>query len=217
MMISPITYYEEYLKGKNEKQLQTAIRKLKKEIKELKEIIEHPDYECTFHPSERVRISCNRDYLEEAKKALEEVGGTYKITKEEQKSIEFQNNIRNISKISFEIGSFFDGSTQYVLTVNDDKVHFTSSKFGEVLQEKEMDKDKEELICDIERLYIGEWLKYYDPVRFGYAVLDGTQWELEIEYNNGSKKFEVGGSNDYPYNFDDFKDIFELDEEFNDI
>lgn len=32
-------------------------------------------------------------------------------------------------------------------------------------------------------------------------VLDGTQWELTIEFSDGHKPFKTGGSNAYPYNF----------------
>ena len=72
MMICPETYYEEYLKGKNAEQIMTAIRGLKQEIGRLKNIAEHPDYQCMIHPSEGVRISCIRDYIERAKQALVE-------------------------------------------------------------------------------------------------------------------------------------------------
>jgi hypothetical protein len=60
-------------------------------------------------------------------------------------------------------------------------------------------------------MYIGEWLRHYDPKRFGCDVLDGTQWSVIFEYNNGHKPVEFSGSNDYPYNFDDFIEIFGLD------
>lgn len=37
--------------------------------------------------------------------------------------------------------------------------------------------------------------------RFGYLVLDGSQWGIEIEFCDGHKLFKSGGSNSYPYNF----------------
>lgn len=50
-------------------------------------------------------------------------------------------------------------------------------------------------------LHIGEWRRRYTTQRFGYTVCDGTQWELEFEYNNGHKPVRFDGDNAYPYNF----------------
>ncbi len=85
MMISPETYYELYLKGKDEKQILSAIRGLKNEIGHLKNVMEHPEYtsQTTVCPSEDTRLWCNRLYLERAKQALTEVGGNYKPSKAE--------------------------------------------------------------------------------------------------------------------------------------
>ena len=44
MMLSPETYYECNLKGKNANQIMREIDSLKKEIRELKETMERPDY-----------------------------------------------------------------------------------------------------------------------------------------------------------------------------
>lgn len=48
MMICPETFYEDKLKGKTATQIMTAIRGLKQEIGRLKNVVEHPDYECTI-------------------------------------------------------------------------------------------------------------------------------------------------------------------------
>lgn len=211
MMICPETYYEMNLKGKDEKQLLSVIRGLKNEIGHLKNVMEHPDYgkQVVMHPSEDVRISCTREYLACAIQALEEIGGTYQPSKAELKAKEFQDNLEYLSKITFEIGGFFDGITRYVIEFQGDKAGFISSKFDCILEEKPM--DKEEVIWLLSRLYIGEWKTYYDPKRFGYFVLDGTQWNVSFEYSNGYKTVEFAGSNDYPYNFSEFIDIFGLD------
>lgn len=78
MMISPENYYEEYLREKDAKQIMSIIRGLKNEMGRLKNIMEHPNYgtELKVCPSEPVRLSCTREYLERAKQALVEVGGT---------------------------------------------------------------------------------------------------------------------------------------------
>lgn len=83
MMISPEGYYEEHLKGKTKEQIMTAIRGLKQEIGHLKNTMESPDYgkELIMHPSEDTRLHWTREYLERAKQAYAEAGGTYTLSK----------------------------------------------------------------------------------------------------------------------------------------
>ena len=214
MMMSPESYYEMYLKGKDEKQLLSAIRGLKKEIGHLKNVMEHPEYKngVLMEPSEDVRISCNREYLSRAIQAYEELGGTYIPSRAEKKAMDFQDNLRFLSKITFEIGGYFDGMTSYTLEFREDEVYFTTSKFDMSFEETSM--EKETILWLLSRLYIGEWKKYYDPKRFGYSVLDGTQWSVSFEYCNDIKTVAFAGSNDYPYNFIGFFEVFSLDDSF---
>lgn len=111
MMISPEVYYEEYLKGKSEKEIIKAIRDSKREIEHLKNILENPDNisDEIVHPSESTRIYWTREYLNKAKEALVESGGSYKFSKSEIKAEKFNNNIPFISKVIFEIGGYFEG------------------------------------------------------------------------------------------------------------
>ena len=60
---------------------------------------------------------------------------------------------------------------------------------------------------------MGEWRRYYHTERFGYVVLDGTQWELTVEYGNDRKSFTSGGSNAYPYNFRELTELLGIGEE----
>ncbi|MBS3988082.1 MAG: hypothetical protein KGZ38_08985 [Erysipelothrix sp.] len=87
MMISPEGYYEEYLKGKAKEQIMTAICGLKQEIGRLKNTMESPDYgqEEIVHPSEDTRLHWTREYLERAKQAYAEVGGTYTLSKQKKR------------------------------------------------------------------------------------------------------------------------------------
>lgn len=79
MMISPQTYYEMHLKGKSEKEIGSAIRELKREIRRLKNIMEHPEYGSAdlSEPTEEVRIWCTRMYLERAIEAMSEIGAVH--------------------------------------------------------------------------------------------------------------------------------------------
>lgn len=78
MMISPESYYEEYLKGKTKEEIMTAIRGLKQEIGRLKSTLENPDYNPDYddnaiiHPDKFTCIYWTRGYLEKAKETLRE-------------------------------------------------------------------------------------------------------------------------------------------------
>ena len=74
MMISPESYYEEYLKGKTKEEIMTAIRGLKQEIRRLKSTLENPDYDdnAIIHPDRFTYIYWTRGYLEKAKETLRE-------------------------------------------------------------------------------------------------------------------------------------------------
>lgn len=62
---------------------------------------------------------------------------------------------------------------------------------------------KQELLDAFREFHIGEWKhKYVDS-----DVLDGTQWELVIEYSNGRKTAKYYGGNAFPFNFDEFAEF----------
>ena len=219
MMISPESYYEEYLKGKTKEEIMTAIRGLKQEIGHLKNSMENPNdgMKTVIHPSEDIRIYWSREYLDIAKQAYVEAGGTYTLSKSEEKAADFDANINAICKITFNIGGYFGGYRSYIVELSEELKAYT--KFWE---DEEplllLDDDNEEpftkntFIAALKELHIGEWRRRYTTKRFGYMVLDGTQWELEFEYNNGHKPVRFDGDNSYPYNFDKFQKLFGIDD-----
>lgn len=217
MMIGPETYYEMNLKGKTAEQIMSAIRGLKQEIGRLKNIAEHPDYQCMMHPSEAVRISCMRDYLERAKQALVEEGGTYTPSKAELKTEEINANIPHVCKVEFSIGGFFGGFETRIYTIEGDIVkedaQHTMMLPPSYMYDPDPDDEiaKEDFLDGLLDLYLGEWRKSYDPSRFGYVVMDGTQWHLDLYFSNGHKPVKIHGSNAYPYNFDRLLDVLNID------
>ena len=212
MMISPEGYYEVYLKGKTEKEIRTAIRSLKNNIGRLKNTMEQWEYQSIICPSEDVQLKCNRLYLEEAKKALAEVGGEYKPSKAELKAQEFDDNILNIAKIEFSIGVYFGGYPVYQVDLSGDelKVLFmpplTSAEESNRIY---LDNDKASFLEQFRELHIGEWKKKY----VNYNVLDGTQWHLIIYYDNGKRPIRYYGSNAFPYNFEGICNLFDIEKE----
>ena len=218
MMISPESYYEINLKGKTAEQIMSAIRGLKNEIGHLKNVMEHPDYglEAIMCPSESTRLWCAREYLERAKIALAEIGGVYKPSQSELKAMEFENNLSAIRKIIFTIGGYFDGYETRTVSLDGENLqvnvqHSLSIKPEETAVEFLLPYSKDEFLDELNRLHLGEWRGSYNTRRFGYEVLDGTQWELEIHYNNTTKPFKSHGSNSFPYNFDEFQELLGID------
>ncbi len=215
MMIHPQMYYDNNLKGNNEKELMTAIRGLKQRIGRLKNSIENPDLIRVYmQPRASLQIKLMREYLEMAKRAYREAGGVYTPSKAELKVIDFDGNISEIAKITFSIGGYFNGYETYVIDFGETEVHIEkrhSLKDPELSTENDRIFDKQSFTEGLRDLHIGEWRRGYSTERFGYRVLDGTQWELEFEYQIGHKHFRFSGSNSYPYNFDEFQVLFGIE------
>ena len=213
MMIPPSIFYKMQLEGKSVEEIKTNIRGLKRRINHLKRVLEHPNYTSTFHPSEDVQLGCNREYLKVAIEALQTMGEEYHLTKAEQKALDFNENIPNISKIDFHIGGYFGPFINVSVTV-DDKVQFTINKYGpeELPYERQEEYEKEDFFRYWDELFLGEWRKHYDLSKYGMAICDGTQWELIIEYNNGRKPFKSSGDNAYPHNFSRLLDFLEVNQ-----
>lgn len=213
MMISPEGYYEIELKGKTKKQLMTAIRGLKQEMGRLKNAMEDPanKFKHVIRPSEDTQLHCTREYLERAKLAYAEAGGTYTLSRSEEKIADFEANMDAISKMSFSFGSYFNGYPTYIVILEDElkgykKVRGDQEAFVFFDEDGEL-FTKDTFIAGLRNLYIGEWRRRYSTKRFGYMVCDGTQWQLEFEYNNGHKPVKYDGDNAYPYNFDQFLEL----------
>ena len=205
MMTSPEEYYEYHLKGKSAEQIMTQIRGLKREINRLIRILEHPDYEQTIDPGEDVQLYCTWEYLERAKSALAEAGGTYVPTKAEQKELVFLENMPYICSIIFSIGGFFSGYETRIFTIDEQVNLRVENLFAAESNESErkLELTKEELFDGLRSLHIGQWRRKYE----NSSVMDGTQWDLTIVFSNGHRKICISGSNAYPYNFRDFLDL----------
>ncbi len=180
--------------------------------------MESPDYgsEAIIKPDESTRLWCTRMYLDRAKQALVDVGGTYVPSKAEQRVELFDASIPAISKVIFGIGGFFGGYETRTITLDEEHIHF-DVEHSLILKPSNLPDgldypcDKEEFLVGLRELHISEWrTNYMNPY-----VLDGTQWELTIEFSDGHKPFKTGGSNAYPYNFNALQELLgiEPDEE----
>lgn len=214
MMSSPEYFYESTLQGKSADEIMKVIRRLKREFGRLRAILEHPDYMCEIEPGEDVQIQMTREYLERAKQALEEAGGEYVPTPKEQKAMEFDNALDQVSRVIFDYGGFTIGREITTFTVRGDRVHIdvdnTLCCKPSNLDDSNTDiMDKAYFVSALKDLHIGEWRRHYNTRRFGMVILDGVQWELTIEFSDGRKAHRVSGDNAYPYNFEKLRELAE--------
>ena len=212
MMISPEGYYEIALRGKSQTEILEEINALQEEISRLKQVLEQSNEktEVLIMPSPLTRLKCNREYLERAKRALEEAGGQYKPTEEELHDQSFNMALASMHRFVLEIGGFFSGCTKYIYTIDEENVvvdvdHSFYPKPSNLSAYEPF--TRKEFVRGIADLHIGEWKQSYDNP----CVLDGTQWSVRIEYEDGKDPVEIDGSNAYPYNFQELLEFLELD------
>lgn len=214
MMISPESYYEMNLKGKTEDEIRCEIRDLQNEIEKLKAVIEHPESigDSMSFSTNASNISVKRRYLERAKQALLETGAVYTLSEAELRSQSFQENIDSIKKISLKFDSFFEGD-EYTATLDEEHIRFRHENHLMMVLGDTTDDPmtREDFLCRLRELYIGEWREKYSAEDFGYMVMDGTRWSLDIEYSNGAKPVHYHGSDAYPYNFNSLEELFGIE------
>lgn len=233
-MMSPEIYYEKELKGKSPQEIEKIIGDINQEMKSLRKAIE-AGYFCyggeeDTRPENRKKLELCRSYLEEALKAHKQAGGDYKLSKEEQHIADFDAAIPEIKKISFSIyeGLLYN-EEEYMITVDnncsqfwidDDDDYDYDSMPTENDRKPIFSMKREEFFEKLRNIHMGEWRLNYDSSDYGWLVMDGTNWDIDIEYKNGLKEVNFSGSNAFPFSFWDFytlisgKDKYEPEEEF---
>ena len=108
------------------------------------------------------------------------------------------------------MGGFLRGSATWTFTVSGDRI-LQDTEHSLYLKPSNMQEyypcSKQNFISGLCDIHIGEWNKTYDNP----SVFDGTQWELEIQYEDGRKPVVIYGSNAYPYNFKDMTDLLDVE------
>ena len=219
MMLTVDDYYDWYLKGKSLPEIMREIENLRKTMASLKSKMESPKYnkEDSCWPNEKMQICATRAYLNRAKEAYAEAGGVYELTKAEKKAADFAARIPLIDKIILNIDSLnlgleirtvrFRGERTY-LKINNPFYSYPSGKTCR----HQLPISRELFLQSIKGLNIGEWRPKYNVKRFGYTVIDGSDWSLEIYFSDEDKPFKVYGDNNYPYNFADLYELLSFDE-----
>lgn len=220
MMISPECYYEEHLKGRSVKEIEDRIQELRDQIKRLVMTLEAPDYghDLITFPSEDVQLHMSRLYLEKAKEALLEAGGSYLPSEEELKSEAFNDRLAFLNRIELTIKVFAVSHEKWTVTFSEDGgklslIRYPIYGIGDPEVEEGGDVSKAYFLQSLADLRLGEWPSNYEPADHGHAVLDGISWDLELSFSDGGESVKYTGSNAYPYNFDKLKFLMGMDED----
>lgn len=213
MMICPMSVYDE-LKDKSVEEIKSAIRGFKQTIGKLKKKIERERFfpsEFDICPSDDVVLSCTREYLQMAIKALEEKGVKYQRSQAELKSLNFNLKLSEIEEVRLRIGAWCSPH-RYCFNIGDVKVKkYIVFTCEETELDNSYDFDADSFLYDLSELHLGEWKSYYSSSRFGVHILDGVQWCVGIKFRDGSKKM-WNGDNDYPYNFDKLLELLDIND-----
>lgn len=197
----------------NQEQLLTRIKSLKRKLNiykrksELLDLVEEINPEECGYP---LKVDTTRDYLKRAIQAYEEIGGTYSPTRKEIKSADFQKNIKNIKTISYNIHTT-KARNSYTLEISNKDIierHTCLSYHIDHVIDGDEELTKKFVMSKLKSLYMGEWKSFYDSTQYGYYILDGTSWDITIEYKTNHKPVIFSEVNAFPYNFWEFEDLF---------
>lgn len=219
MMISPQTYDEVYLRGKSKEEIFGKIHELRQEINRLKMTLEEAQFDDRelVKPSEETRIRVMREYLKRAHTAYTEAGGQCQLSTSELEAIDFQRSLDAIAKITLTIGDAFGAAVTYVVEMTEPlkacKVSWGKSETILLMNPNEDEPyTRSAFLSALSELHMGEWRPEYLSEAYGYSVLDGMQWSLDIAYWNNQKPIKFRGVNAYPYNFESIKELLGVDD-----
>lgn len=205
------------LKKQSPSDVKKFIVKCRRQIRYLKNIMEHPDFfrRTDGDSTEKVQLSIARECLKEAKKILEEKEVHYEPTWKERCEKDFNNNIPYISEMQFKCSVYPSGWKTAICTIVDDKVHIEVNGQNIAPPNNLNDKfyvlDKEEFFQKVQSLYICEWREEYDVLkRYGIETEDENKWYLDIAYSNDYETKHYMGKGCYPYNMCDFLKLIRI-------
>lgn len=203
MLISPDDFAKTYIDDKSPADIWPLMKDLHKIIIEYRNRINESSslYLIDDGTSLASLLLVHRLYYEKAKAALE--SSKPKIASPERET-SFQHELATLEKIEFSIGGYFGRSNTTVIRFRDTDVVFEQSTFessyyhkGHKIQNRHVIPNAKPIFLKaLADLHLEKWEDdYVDP-----DILDGTQWELELTFKNGTAR-TWDGSNAYPPNF----------------
>lgn len=132
------------------------------------------------------------------------------------KTIEsFNNQLLHVKKLVLHVTGFFEPRMPIEITFEGDTVYRLeqlckpeSDGYLEYYNyaRQALEINRRNFIRTLKEINIASWDKEY----IDSEILDGTQWNFEIEYNDGKKK-KYHGSNDFPDGFEELCKLFGID------
>ena len=134
---------------------------------------------------------------------------SFVVKRGRKRNPKFDSKIEQIKEICYWCGGCFNPQDNIKIRFDGEKVVRLEIPFGydescleemiehEFIKSNVLEMTKKEFLAEFRKLNVGMWAKdYSDP-----TILDGTQWELEIKYEDGKTR-KYSGSNDFPRTFD---------------
>ena len=118
-------------------------------------------------------------------------------------------DVKDIDSVTLEYGGYFDGTERRKVSFDGEDIKVEREFYNGASDQGEnlfTGVTKSDFLSDLEDIHIETWKSKYDD----NDVMDGTQWELIVEYENGETD-EFYGSNDFPPNFDRLLELMEME------
>lgn len=214
MMLSPESFMEDCIKGKSYEEAVAVLNDMRSESERLEKLLKEDPFsdEVMVRPSPDTVISFYKIYFRYVKKYFEEKGWDYSFPETVIADERFNKRLDDLTSVSLAIGPCFRGQELNLVIFDGEKLisNIPDSRTGSGDDPAGNDDhspdrkrvDREEFITKLKDLHIGEWDEEYHDLQ----VMDGTEWEAEFKFSDGSKKLFMG-SNKYPMNFEDFMEL----------
>ena len=216
MMMSPDSYYAEYIQDKSVSEILSCIHDLNQEIDSLitqaEKASSSDDVIEELCPDADAHYLCAHEYLNKAREGLAAAGGSYEFSNRELRDADFQDSIPLISSITVERSGYFQGSDKRSFRIVDGEALLSvqAYKTSPAALSCYLPYDvssADELFEQLRIIHLGEWKQHYEAL-----ACDGEQWKVIITYSDGRKDFIVTGSNAHPLCFEILWNLFEAEE-----
>lgn len=172
------------------------------------------------------------EYTKEFKDCVDMIHAPYTIKQSKKSNARFDNKISDIKEIELSCGGWTSPYGPVIIRFEDEKVYyallprgydkgFFEIEFENLKREIEyeptlfennmnfkfkiMSKTKSEFLDEFKSINVGLWAKKYSSID---KIMDGSQWELVIKYNDGKTR-KYSGDNDCPRTFDNLCRLLE--------
>lgn len=227
MMISPYVYTIELLKDASIDEILTTIHNFRQEIKKGKKDLEASKLFILVTPGPHDHIFFKERCVEEAIKLLKDQGYTCEPTQEELEEAAFEERLRHLSSIAFQVKIEDRLHHIYKLEVEEDVLRYSVNKTPEqqdVFHFIEEKPKTEHFSFCLQRLYFTLWRSHYIDEEDRYFYIDGKpfekpsfkelyrlpftldffQWSITLAFEDNSPPCHYQGKNAVSYHLDDF-------------